>query len=145
MYTVGCQTSCTTRFVNPLNEQWLQTVAVHSTRLSNQLSNPFDNWFHNRLYRVYKHSTGCQHNRLNVCKHDTAGCQTAQTSIQTFNRLSNRLFVYTIQPVVKPVVQPVVSCKRGFTMTQSPEHTDGSIISGSAMCAPSNTWFPEPT
>jgi len=66
VYTAGCQTSCTTRFDNRLNEQWLfvqhgcQTVfvkpvvqrglttgwtnsAVHSTRLSNRLSNPFDN------------------------------------------------------------------------------------------------------
>jgi len=28
--------------------------------LSCRLSNPFDNRFDNRLYRVYKHSTGCQ-------------------------------------------------------------------------------------
>ena len=70
----------------------------------NLLSNRFDN----RWYRVYKHSIGCQtglynhfwqpvertvavrstllSNRLDVCLHDTASCQT--------------------------VVQPVVSCKR---------------------------------
>jgi len=78
VYTAGCQSGCTTRFYNRLNEQWLfdveRTVAVRSTRLlsrlsnrvvqpvertavrsarlSNRLSNPFDN----RLYRVYEHS-----------------------------------------------------------------------------------------
>ena len=45
----GCQTGCTIRFDNRLNG----TVAVRSTRLSN----PFDN-------------------RLDLCLHDTAGCQT---------------------------------------------------------------------
>jgi len=68
--------------------------------LSNHLSNRFDN----RLYRVYKHSNGCQtrmttglttgwmnsgcsfntvvtwQNRLYVCLHDTAGCQTSCTT-----------------------------------------------------------------
>ena len=61
VYTAGCQTGCTTRFDNRLNEQsvrstrlskrvWQpvdQTVAVHSTRLSNRLLNPFDNRFDN--------------------------------------------------------------------------------------------------
>jgi len=59
-----------------------QTPQAPFTRynlLSNWLSNRSDN----RLYHVYKHSTGCQ-TRL------TTGW----------------MFVYTIQPVVKPVVQP---------------------------------------
>ena len=46
-----CQTGCTTWFENRLNE-----TAVPSTRLSN----PFVNRFDDRLYRAYKHSTGCQ-------------------------------------------------------------------------------------
>ena len=53
----------------------------------------------NRLYRVYKHSTGCQ-----------TGLTTSLTT--------GWMFVYTIQPVFNPVVQPVwqpvVSCKRGL-------------------------------
>ena len=47
------------------------------------LSNRFDN----RMYRVYKHSTGCQNlfdnridNRLDVRLHDTAGCETGCTT-----------------------------------------------------------------
>jgi len=114
------------RLSNPLsirlyNPVWLpvERTAVRSTRLSN----------HNRLYRVYKHSTGCQtvfvkpvvqpglttgstnrfDNRLNeqrlFVQH---GCQTGcQTHLTT-----SWMFVYTIQPVV--VWQPVVSCKRGL-------------------------------
>jgi len=62
----------------------------------NQLSNPFDN----PLYRVNKHPTGCQ---TGLTTGLATGC----------------MFVYTIQPVVKSVVQPVVSCKRGFTDTQT--------------------------
>jgi len=58
----------------------------------NLLSNRFDN----RLYRVYKHSTGC-HTRLttgltNGCIVYTAGCQTG--CITRFdNRLNEQLFV----------------------------------------------------
>jgi len=84
-----------------------------SIRLSNRLSNrlttgcivytniqlvvkpvPFDNRSNNRLYRVYKHRTGCK------------------TGIQP-----------VVKPVVKPgwqpVWQPVVSCKRGLSLTQN--------------------------
>ena len=64
--------------------------------LSNRLSNRFDN----RLYRVYKHSTGCQ-TRLttgltNGCIVYTAGCLTTRymNSGCSFNT------------VVNPVVQP---------------------------------------
>jgi len=61
-----------------------------------------ENWFDNRLYRVYKHSTGCQtrlttgltngcivhtniqwqpvYNRFEFCLHDTARCQTGCTT-----------------------------------------------------------------
>ena len=57
-------------------------------------------------------------NRVNVCIHDTTGCQTrcqqpVVSCIQTFNWLSNpfdnwfdKTAVSCIQPVVKPVVQP---------------------------------------
>jgi len=109
----------------------------------NLLSNRLSNRFNNRLYRVYRHSTGCQTclttALTNGCIVYTDGCQTGfdnqlneqwlfvqhgcQTGRQT--RLTTGLttgwmFVYTIQPVVKPVVQPVwqpvVSCKRGITV-----------------------------
>ena len=56
------------RLYNPVWQLVERTVAVRSTRLSNRLSNPFDN-------------------RLDVCLHDTAGCQ---------------------------AVKPVVSYKRGL-------------------------------
>jgi len=64
-------------------------------------------------------------NRVNVCIHDTTGCQPrCQSGCTTRfdNRLNEQLlvqhgcqiglttgwmFVYTIQPVVKPVVQPL--------------------------------------
>jgi len=97
--------------------------------LSNRLSNQFDN----RLYRVYKHSTGCQ-SRLTTglttgCIVYTAGCQTGcrtrfdnrlneqwlfvqhgcQSGCQirlTTSLTTGCMLVYTIQPVVKPVVQP---------------------------------------
>ena len=110
--------------------------------MSNRLSNRFDN----RLYRVYKHSTGCE-TRLttsltNGCIVYTAGCQTGCTT-----RFDNRLneqwmfiqhgcqsgchtrlttglttgcIVYAnIQPVVKLDSQPVVSCKRGISRHSS--------------------------
>jgi len=100
------------------------------------------NLLSNRLYRVYKHSTGlttgcivytagCQtgctsryDNRLNeqwlFVQHDCqTGCQTGLTTGLT----TGWMFVYTIQPVVKPVVQPVwqpaVSCKRGIKVAVS--------------------------
>ena len=85
----------------------------------NLLSNRFDN----RLYRVYKHSTGCQ-TRLTTGLTNgwivyTAGCQTGCQTRLTTGLTTGWMFVYTIQPVVKPVVQPVwqpvVSCKRGFS------------------------------
>jgi len=80
----------TTRLSNRFDNRVERTVAVRSTRLSN--------WVDNRLYRVNKHSTGCQ------------------TGLTT-----GWMFVYTIQPVVKPVVQqvwqPAVSCKRGITQS----------------------------
>ena len=50
-------------------------MAVPSTQLSNPLSDPFDNWFDNRL---------------DVCLHDTAGCQTSCTA-----GLSTGCIVYT--------------------------------------------------
>jgi len=53
-----------------------KTPFTRYSRLSNRLYNRFDN----RLYRVNKHptgcQTGCQTNQLDVCLHDTAGCQT---------------------------------------------------------------------
>ena len=67
-----------------------------TTRLSSRLYNRLDN----RLYRVNKHPTGCQPGcRLNVCIHDTTGCQ---TGLRT--GLITGCIVYTnIHPVVKPV------------------------------------------
>jgi len=74
VYTAGCQTGfwqpCWRNIrsfntvVKRSNRVWQpveRTVAVRSTRLSNL----FDNWFENRL---------------DVCLHDTAGCQTGLTT-----------------------------------------------------------------
>jgi len=47
VYTAGCQTGCTTRYDNRLNEQSLFVQHV-----VNRLSSRFDNRFDNRLYRV---------------------------------------------------------------------------------------------
>jgi len=116
---------------------WQPAVSCKQTsnRLSNRLSNGFDNRFDKHglttvLNEQIVRSTGCQpglynrfdnglDNRLNVCIHDTAGCQTGcQTGLTT------GCIVYTyIYPVVKPVWQPVwqqiVSCKRGLMFTHS--------------------------
>ena len=63
------------RLYNRFDSRVERTAAVHSTgcqtglynridnrlyTLYNWLSNRFDNLFNNRLYRVYKHLTGCQ-------------------------------------------------------------------------------------
>ena len=57
MYTARCHPGCTTRF---------------------------DNRFDNRLYRVNKHTTGFGiDNWLDVCLHDTAGCQIGCTTVLT--------------------------------------------------------------
>jgi len=84
----------------------------------------------NQLYRIYKHSTGCQirltTGLTNGCILYTAGCRTGCTTwfdnrlneqwlfVQhgcqtgwTTDLTSGWMFVYTIQPVVKPAVQPV--------------------------------------
>jgi len=70
------------------------------------------NLFDNRLYRVYKHSTGC-HSRLTTglttgCIVYTAGCETGCTT-RFDNRLNEQLFVqHGCQTVfVKPVVKPL--------------------------------------
>ena len=85
-------------------------------RLSNQLSDGFDNW----LYRVYKHSTGCQTCLTTGCIVYTASCQSGFTTqfdnqlneqwlfvqhgCQTVNQLDVCLYDTA---VVKPVVEPV--------------------------------------
>jgi len=48
VYTAGCQTGCTTRFDNRLNEQWLFVQHDCQTGCQTGLYNRFDN----RLYRV---------------------------------------------------------------------------------------------
>jgi len=61
----------------------------------NRLSNRFDN----RLYRVYKHSAGCQTRLTSGCIVYTAGCQTG-----LYNRFDNRVqqTVCSFNTVVKP-------------------------------------------
>jgi len=67
---------------------------------------------------------------VNVCIHDTTGCQTrCQTGLTT------GCIVYAnIQPVVKPiwqlVWQPVVSCKRGNTMPSVHQSTHQQLVKG---------------
>jgi len=67
VYTVGCQTDCTTRFDNQLNEQWLfvQHSWTNSGCSFSTVVKPVDNQFDNRL---------------DVCLHDTAGCQSGCTT-----------------------------------------------------------------
>jgi len=81
------QQGCQTVFVKPVWRTPFDNRVERTDCSFNRLSNPFDNRFDNLLYRVYKHSTGCQ------------------TGLTT-----GWMFVYMIQPVVKPVV----SCKRGL-------------------------------
>ena len=87
--------------------------------MSNWLSNEFDN-------------------QLNVCIHDTTGCQTSCTT-QFDNRLNEQwlliqhgcqtglttgwMFVYTIQPVV----EPAVTCKRGLIVFQLTQLADSKF------------------
>ena len=94
--------------------QPIERTAVRSTGLSNRLANPFDN----RLYRVYKHSTGCQ--SVFVKPAVQPGLTTGWTNSCSFNMVVKPVW----QPVgwlftrysrlSKTVVQPVVSRKRGF-------------------------------
>ena len=101
----------------------LQTTKAPLTRY-NLLSNRLPNRFDNRLYRVYKHSTGCQTRLTTDLTNRSDNLLNEQCC--SFNAVVKRvvglttgwMFVYTIQPAVKPVVQPVwqpvVSCKRGL-------------------------------
>jgi len=112
------------------------------------LSNRLSNWFNNRLYRVYRHSTGCQ-TRLTTGLTNAVSCiqlvvkQVVQRGLTTgwmnscsFNTVvkpvvkpvwqpfDNRLDVClhdtaVVNPVVEPVWQPAVSCKRGFKVCRS--------------------------
>jgi len=64
-------------------------------------------------------TTGCIHDTavcqgLNVCIHDTTGCETGLTTPLTTG-LKTHCIVYTN---IYPVWQQVVSCKRGFTLTR---------------------------
>jgi len=75
------------------------TPFTRYNRLSNRLYSRFDNW----LYRVNKHPTGCQTgHRLDVCLHDTAGCQTVLTTGMTT--------VLNEQPAVRSA-----GCQTGLT------------------------------
>jgi len=93
------------------------------SRLSNRLYNPFDNRLYTRYSRLSNRLLNGFDNRLNVCIHDTTGCQSGLTTGLTTGLtigLTTGCIVYTnIYTVVKPVWQPiwqqVVSCKRGFT------------------------------
>jgi len=94
MTVTGCGMRTRSTLLYPPHRAQLSTQAPFTPY--NLLSNRLSNWFDNRL---------------NVCIHDTTGCQ-CQRGCQTTN---GWMFVYTIQPVVKPVVQPVsqlvVSCR----------------------------------
>jgi len=50
-------TGCLTGLITVLNEQPLFVQPVFTTAC---IHNTQYNWFDNRLYRVYKHLTGCQ-------------------------------------------------------------------------------------
>jgi len=92
--TTGCQTrcqsGCTTRFDNWLNEQ---LFVQHGC----QTRYGFDIRFDNRLYRVYKHSTGCK--TVFIKPVIQPGLTTGWTNSCSLNTV--------VKPVVKPVWQPV--------------------------------------
>ena len=106
--TTGCQTRCTTGLtigwmfvymiqpvVKPVVQPVEQTATVRSTGCQTGLYNQFDNW----LYTRYSRFSNGFDNWLNICIHDTTGCQTGLTT-----SLTTGCIMYTnIQPVVKPV------------------------------------------
>jgi len=67
--------------------------------------------FDNRLYRVYKHSTGCQTRLTTGCIVCTAGCQTGCTT--RFDNRVERCSTATVRSTrlsnrfIKPIWQPV--------------------------------------
>ena len=127
--TTGCQTGCTTGCIMYTNIQSVVKLVVK------------------RVWQIRFD------NRLNVCIHDTAGCQTGcQTDLTTglTTVLNEQLFVqpvvkpgcttglttgcivYTnIYPFVKPVWQPVwqqvVSCKRGLRYNATDQQADSDV------------------
>ena len=77
--TAGCQTGCTTGLTTVLNEQPLfiqRTATVRSTGRQTGLYNRFDNRLYTRYIRLSNRLSNGFDNRLNVCIHDTTGCQT---------------------------------------------------------------------
>ena len=67
VYTAGCQTGCTTRFDNRVEQ-----TAVPSTWLSNRVWQLVERTLAVRSTRLLNRFD----NRLDVCLHDAAGCQT---------------------------------------------------------------------
>ena len=68
--TTGCQTGCTTG-CHPVIQPVCQPVGClfkRCTMFVYTLFNRLSNRFHNRLYCVYKHSTGCVWQQLVSCK-----------------------------------------------------------------------------
>jgi len=132
--TTGCQPAASCKQTSNRLSNWCDNrldVCLHDaagcqTGLYNRLDNrfyqpavytiqPVDNWLYTRYSRLSNRLSNWFDNRLNVCIHDTTGCQTGLTT-----GLATGCIVYTnIQPAVKPVWQPVwqqvVSCKRGFS------------------------------
>ena len=120
--TAGCQTGLTTGLTTVLNEQLFVQPVVRPdwqppvvrpdwqpvwqpcwtnshcsfNRLSTGLYNRFDNWLYTRYSRLSNQLSNGFDNRLNVCIHDTTGCET----------------------VWQPVWEQVVSCKRGLMTTR---------------------------
>jgi len=89
--------------------QPVECLYTRYNRLLNQLSYRSHNRLDNRLYRVYKHPTGCQIGCTTGCSVVQPVGQPAASCKQTSNRLSNRLYNR-----VQPVWQRAVSCKRGI-------------------------------
>jgi len=94
----------------------------------NRLSYPLSNAFDNRLYRVYKHSTGCQ-TRL------TTGL--TKRLYRVYSRLSNWLYNPVWQPVERTVVRSTVlneqlfvqhGCQTGCQTRLTTGLTTGCIV-----------------
>jgi len=67
------------------------TIQPVVNRLWNRLNKRFYNWLDNRLYRAYKHSTGCPMSCWTACAVWQLVEQPAASCKQTFNRLNNRI------------------------------------------------------
>ena len=81
--TAGCQTGLYNRFDNRVtrfDNRVERTAAVHSTGSQNGLYNWFDNWLCTRYSCLSNRLSNGFDNQLDVCIHNTTGCQNGLTT-----------------------------------------------------------------